>query len=45
MDNDDALWDDDIDEQTLLQASQIIEMEQPNKVLAYAESEKLIQKV
>jgi hypothetical protein len=45
VDNDDALWDDDIDEQTLLQASQIIEMEQPNKVLSYTESEKLILKV
>ena len=29
---DEDLWDDDIDEQTLLQASQIMETEQPNKV-------------
>jgi hypothetical protein len=27
------LWDDDIDEETLLQASQIMELEPPNKVM------------
>ena len=30
--DDEDLWDDDIDEQTLLQASQIMESEPPNKV-------------